>query len=92
MLEILALSYFIKQIKKICTEKGLKSGKWIAATVISWFGIEILIFIIAFAFFDLDDDGIFIVIIPALLLAAISAFVILEMLKKQEAVTQPTIE
>jgi hypothetical protein len=92
MLEILALSYFIKQIKKICTEKGIKPGKWIAATAISWFSIEIIIIIIAFAFFDMDDDGIFIVIIPALLLAATSAFVILEMLKKQESVSKPTIE
>ncbi|MGJ8549317.1 hypothetical protein HSX10_12655 [Winogradskyella undariae] len=86
MLEILALSYFARQIKKIAEEKGIKPGKWIAATFISWFAIEILIFIIAFAFFDVDSDGILVVMIPAVLISATVAFVILEKLKQQESV------
>ncbi|QNK78535.1 hypothetical protein H7F37_05515 [Winogradskyella sp. PAMC22761] len=86
MLEILALSYFARQIKKIAEEKGIKPCKWIAATFISWFAIEILIFIIAFAFFDVDSDGILVVMIPAVLISATVAFVILEKLKQQESV------
>ena len=86
MLEILALSYFAKQIKKTAKEKGIKPGKWIAATFISWFGIEILIFIIAFTFFDVDSDGILVVMIPAVLISATVAFVILERLKQQESI------
>ncbi|MCL5128392.1 MULTISPECIES: hypothetical protein [unclassified Algibacter] len=86
MLEILALGYFAKQIRKIAAEKGIKPGKWIAATFISWFAIEILIFIIAFAFFDVDSDGILVVMIPAVLISATVAFVILEKLKQQESV------
>jgi hypothetical protein len=87
MLEILALGYFAKQIRKVAEEKGIKPGKWIAATVISWFVIEILIFIIAFAFFDVDRDGIILVMIPAVLVSATVAFVILERLKQQEPVS-----
>jgi len=86
MLEILALSYFAKQIRKIAEEKGIKPGKWIAATFISWFAIEILIFIIAFVFFDVDSDGILVVMIPAVLISATVAFIILEKLKQQEPV------
>ena len=86
MLEILALGYFARQIRKIAEEKGIKPGKWIAATFISWFAIEILIFIIAFAFFDVDSDGILVVMIPAVLISATVAFVILEKLKQQESV------
>ena len=87
MLEILALGYFAKQIRKVAEEKGIKPGKWIAATVISWFVIEILIFIIAFSFFDVDRDGIILVMIPAVLVSATVAFVILERLKQQEPVS-----
>ncbi|EDM44804.1 hypothetical protein SCB49_14570 [unidentified eubacterium SCB49] len=87
MLEILALSFFIKKIKKIAEEKGIKPGKWIAATVISWFGLEILIFVIALTVFGLDSDEILFVMFPAIIIAALSAFLILELLKKQEPVT-----
>ncbi|WP_299781215.1 hypothetical protein [uncultured Formosa sp.] len=86
MLEILALSYFAKQIKKIAEEKGIKPGKWIAATFISWFVIEILIFILAFTFFNVDRDGIVVVMIPAVLISATVAFIILEKLKQQEPI------
>lgn len=86
MLEILALGYFAKQIRKIAEEKGIKPGKWLAATFISWFVIEILIFIIAFAFFNVDSDGIIIVMIPAVLVSATVAFIILEKLKQQEPI------
>lgn len=92
MLEIFAIMYFSKQIRKVAEEKGIKPGKWVAATIISWFAVEIIVFVLAFAFFGVDEDGILIVMIPALLLAAASAFIILEMLKKQEPVNQNTIE
>ncbi|WP_062060648.1 hypothetical protein [Aquimarina longa] len=83
MLEILALAYFVKQIKKIALEKGIKPGKWIAVTVISWFVIEVIVFIIAFTAFDISRDEILMALIPALLLSATSAYFILERLKKQ---------
>lgn len=83
MLEILALSYFAKQIKKTAEEKGIKPGKWLVATIITWFVIEILIFVIAFTFFDLGRDGFFVVMIPAVLVSATGAFIILEKLKQQ---------
>ena len=86
MLEILALSYFGKQIRKTAEEKGIKSGKWLAATIISWFAIEILFFVIAFAFFDVDRDGILLVMIPAILVSATVAYIILEKMKQQESV------
>ncbi|WP_108869494.1 hypothetical protein [Aquimarina aquimarini] len=81
MIEILALSYFIKQIKKIAEEKGIKAGKWIAILVGSWFGSEILIFIIAFVFFNVSRDQILIVMLPALLVAAGVAYFILNKVK-----------
>jgi len=86
MLEILALGYFAKQIRKTAEEKGIKPSKWIAATFISWFAIEILIFVIAFVFFDIERDGIVLVMIPAVLIAATVAFIILEKLKQQDSV------
>lgn len=87
MLEIFALAYFAKQIRKTAEEKGIKPGKWLAATFISWFAIEILIFVVAFTFFDVDRDGILVVMIPAVLIAATVAYVILEKLKQQEPIS-----
>ncbi|WP_103864933.1 hypothetical protein [Aquimarina sp. I32.4] len=94
MIEILALSYFIKQIKKIAEEKGIKPGKWIAILVGSWFGSEILIFIIAFAFFDVSRDQILIVMLPALLVAAGVAYFILNKVKAlpSESITDQAID
>jgi len=83
MLEMIALAYFIKQIKKVALKKGIKPTKWIVTTVISWFAIEIIVLAIGYLVFNIDEDEIFALIIPALLLAATSAFIILERLKKQ---------
>lgn len=83
MLEMLALAYFIKQIKKITEKKGIKSTKWIATTVISWFAIEIIVIIIGFIVFDMHEDDILVLLLPAIILAATSAFLILERLKKE---------
>ncbi|WP_055445649.1 hypothetical protein [Lacinutrix mariniflava] len=92
MIEILAISYFIKQIKKIALEKGIKATKWIIATVASWFILEIIVFILAFTVFNVNEDDILIIIVPALLAAATSAFLILEMLKKQPKVESQEIQ
>jgi hypothetical protein len=83
MLEMLALAYFIKQIKKITEKKGIKPTKWIVTTVISWFAIEIIVFIIGFIVFDMNEDDILILMFPAIILATTSAFLILERLKKE---------
>ena len=86
MLELIALGYFARQIKKTAEEKGIKSGKWLAATIISWFVIEILIFVIALTVFKIDEDGILMVSIPAVLVSATVAFIILQKLKEQEPI------
>ena len=81
MIEILVLGYFIKQIKKITEEKGIKAGKWIAILVGSWFGIEILIFVVSFAFLGMSRDDLLIVMLPALLAAGGSAYLVLNKVK-----------
>jgi len=81
MLEILLLGYFIKQIRKAAEEKGIKAKKWIIALVASWFAIETLTFVIAFTIFHVGKDEIFMVMIPAIIIAAIVAFFILEKVK-----------
>ncbi|WP_299253819.1 hypothetical protein [uncultured Lacinutrix sp.] len=86
MLEILALGYFIKQIRKVAEEKGIEPKKWIIATVVSWFATEILIVVMAFLFLDIDSDSILVVIIPALVTAAIVAYFILNTLKQKEPI------
>ena len=83
MLEMLALAYFIKQIRKIALAKGIKATKWIATTVISWFVIEIIVFAIGFIVFNIGEEGILMLMFPAIILAATSAFIILEQLKKE---------
>ena len=83
MLEMLALAYFIKQIKKIAKQKGIKATKWIITTVISWFAIEIIVFAVGFIVFNIGEDGILILMLPAIILAATSAYIILERLKKE---------
>ena len=83
MLEIFAIAYFIRQIKKVALQKGLKPNKWIAATIVSWFALEIIVFVIAFTVFNINDDSILIIMLPAILTAAASAFLILQHLKKQ---------
>ena len=83
MIEMFALAYFIKQIRKIALQKGIKPSKWIIATVVSWFTIEIIVFAVGFIAFNMREDGILVLIIPALVLAATSAFLILGRLKNE---------
>ncbi|MBL7559535.1 hypothetical protein JAO71_06915 [Olleya sp. YSTF-M6] len=89
MLEAFAIAYFIKQIKLVADQKGIKPGKWIAGTVITWIVVEALIIITAFMTLDLSQDDLIMVAIPAILVSAASAYFILEQLKKQPAV-KPT--
>ena len=86
MLEILALGYFIKQIRTVAEEKGIKPKKWIIITVVSWIVTEMLIVIMAFLFLDIDRDSILVVIIPAILASAIVAYLILNTLKQKEPI------
>ena len=84
MLEILAIGYFTKKIRTIAEEKNIKPSKWIWRLVLTWFGVEIVTIILIFALTNTDiDDGIFMAVLPALILAALSAVYTVEQLKKQ---------
>ncbi|WP_324028222.1 hypothetical protein QSV08_09905 [Maribacter sp. BPC-D8] len=75
MLEILALGYFSKKVRSIAEEKNINPSKWIWRLVLTWFGVEIATIVSIFVFTDANiENDIFIVVLPALVLAVISAF------------------
>ncbi len=84
MLEILAIGYFTKKIRTIADEKNIKPSKWIWRLVLTWFGVEIVTIILFFTLTNTNiDDGIFMAVLPALIMAALSAFYTVEQLKKE---------
>ncbi|WP_396635008.1 hypothetical protein [Maribacter sp. R86514] len=84
MLEILAIGYFTKKIRTIADEKNIKPSKWIWRLVLTWFGVEIVTIILFFTLTNTDiDDGIFMALLPALIMAALSAFYTVKQLKKE---------
>ncbi|WP_405409783.1 hypothetical protein [Maribacter sp. Asnod1-A12] len=93
MLEILAIGYFTKKIRTIADEKNIKPSKWIWRLVLTWFGVEIGTIILIFALTNTDiDNGIFIAVLPALILAALSAFFTVEQLKKEPKIPSDIIK
>lgn len=57
MLEILTLVYLGKSIKRMTTEKGLKSWKYILLMVLLWFGMEILGGIVGVMVLGMENMG-----------------------------------
>lgn len=87
MLEILALGYFSKKVRSIAEEKNINPSKWIWRLVLTWFGVEIATIVSIFVFTDADiENDIFIVVLPALILAAVSAFYTINQLEKEPQV------
>lgn len=93
MLEILAIGYFTKKIRTIADEKNIKPSKWIWRLVLTWFGVEIVTIILFFTLTNSDiDDGIFMAVLPALIMAALSAFYTVEQLKKEPNIPSDDIK
>jgi hypothetical protein len=51
MLEVIALIFIAKEIKKLALQKGLKPGVWKAYAFICWFVFEIMGFILGMLLF-----------------------------------------
>jgi len=93
MLEILAIGYFTKKIRTIADEKNIKPSKWIWRLVLTWFGVEIVTIILFFTLTNTNiDDGIFMAVLPALIMAALSAFYTVEQLKKEPNIPSDDIK
>lgn len=93
MLEILAIGYFTKKIRTIADEKNIKPSKWIWRLVLTWFGVEIVTIILFFTLTNSDiDDGIFMAVLTALIMAALSAFYTVEQLKKEPNIPSDDIK
>lgn len=88
MIEIIAIFFFSKKIREICEEKGVKAGKWIALLVGAWFGSEVIVIVGGMILLGLNEDGIFQLIIPALIVAIASAFLVLNRVKAIDAVKE----
>jgi len=83
MLEILAISFFAKKIRKISYKKNIKASKWIWRLILTWFGVELLV-VIGYLILSGDDfENSIAIFIPAIVLAAASAFYTVKKLEKQ---------
>jgi hypothetical protein len=67
MLEIIAVVLLSKKNGRLAVQKGLKSGIWVAYSVLCWIGFEVLGFIIGIIAFGQEN------IIPTYLLAIVLA-------------------
>lgn len=76
-----AIFFFSKKIREICAEKGVKAGKWIVLLIVAWFGSEIAVFFIGFSLIGNDDSTLLVLVIPALIAAGFSAFLVLQKVK-----------
>jgi hypothetical protein len=68
MIEIIALIFILKEIKKLAIQKGVKPTKWKIYTVICWFIFEIIGFMAGMLFFGMEN------IVPLLFFGLICAF------------------
>lgn len=93
MLEIFAIAFFTKKIRKIAEEKNINPSKWIWRLVLTWFGVEIVAMILFFFATGANlEDGLLMIAIPALILAAISAFYTVKQLEKEPEVRSDNVQ
>ena len=91
MLEILALSFFVKKIRQIAEAKNIKPTKWMIILLITWFGVEFGTIALFFIITGVDfEDGIWIAI-PAVLFAVLSAFIVINQFDKEPEVPSDEI-
>ncbi len=84
MIEIIVLALFIKKVRTFAEEKNINPKKWIKRLVLTWFAVELIAIAIILLVSGKDIDEMFLVAsLPAILLAIVSGFYTINLLKKE---------
>jgi len=92
MIEIFAIVFFSKKIRTIAEQKNINPSKWIWRLILTWFGVEILSVVLYVVITGDDLENIVLIFIPAMALAAASAFYTVKQLEKEPEVLLDNIK